>query len=274
MASELGEKIGQGAFADVHAWAPGQVVKLFRAGFPTRSIRHEARVTRAIHAAGAPCAEVFEELTLGDLSGFVMACLEGPTLLQLSRSGAIPHQETGAILAGLAMALHQIPPPPEVPTLQVYSRAALRRPLGEGAGPMSPDILAYIDALPSGDRLCHADLHPGNVIMTPDGPRLVDWGGAVRAPAAYDLALCQVLLAELIPELADDPGRPRAVNAALQSSYAQSAGLPLPALTKAMEPFLPVVRLHALLSGAWPGQRDYLTRAVATMATQSSPEGH
>ena len=27
----LEEKIGEGAFADVHAWAPGQVVKLFKA---------------------------------------------------------------------------------------------------------------------------------------------------------------------------------------------------------------------------------------------------
>jgi hypothetical protein len=26
----LGEKIGEGAFADIHAWAPGQVVKLLR----------------------------------------------------------------------------------------------------------------------------------------------------------------------------------------------------------------------------------------------------
>ena len=30
----LGEKIGEGAYSDVHAWAPGQVVKLFKAGFP------------------------------------------------------------------------------------------------------------------------------------------------------------------------------------------------------------------------------------------------
>ena len=28
MQGSLGEKIGEGVFADVHAWAPGQVVKL------------------------------------------------------------------------------------------------------------------------------------------------------------------------------------------------------------------------------------------------------
>jgi len=34
MRGSLGEKIGEGVSADVHAWAPGQVVKLFKAGFP------------------------------------------------------------------------------------------------------------------------------------------------------------------------------------------------------------------------------------------------
>ena len=273
MASELGARIGQGAFADVHVWAPGQVVKLFRAGFPKLSIQHEARVTRALHAAGAPCAEVFEEMTLDDRCGFVMSHLEGPTLLQLSRSGEVPHHETGAILAGLALAVHQIPPPREIPTLQVYMRAALKMPLGKVPGLVPSDLIAYVDALPREDGLCHVDLHPGNVIMTPEGPRLVDWGGAVRAPAAYDLAVCQVLLWELIPEMVEDPQRPRSVHEALRSEYGHRSGLSATAMTQAVEPFLPVVRLHALLSGAWPKQRDYLSRAVETMATRSGSQG-
>ncbi len=45
MRGSLGDKIGEGAFADVHAWAPGQVVKLFRAGVPLRVGRWEARMT-------------------------------------------------------------------------------------------------------------------------------------------------------------------------------------------------------------------------------------
>jgi len=36
MRGTLGEKIGEGAFADIHVWAPGRVVKLFKAGVPQR----------------------------------------------------------------------------------------------------------------------------------------------------------------------------------------------------------------------------------------------
>jgi hypothetical protein len=35
MRGSLKEKIGERAMADVHAWAPGQVVKLFKAAVPT-----------------------------------------------------------------------------------------------------------------------------------------------------------------------------------------------------------------------------------------------
>ena len=36
MQGSLGEKIGEGAFSEAYAWAPGQVVKLFKPGVPRR----------------------------------------------------------------------------------------------------------------------------------------------------------------------------------------------------------------------------------------------
>jgi Ser/Thr protein kinase RdoA (MazF antagonist) len=125
-----------------------------------------------------------------------------------------------------------------------------------------PGILALIERLPPGDALCHGDLHPGNVIMTAEGPRLVDWSGSVRAPAAYDLAISHILLTELAPEVADDPERPRAVNAAMQSEYARLAGLSYTALTAAIEPYLPIVRVLIVLGGTVPALRERLIERV------------
>ena len=36
MQGSLGEKIGEGAYSEAYAWAPGQVVKLFKPGLPRR----------------------------------------------------------------------------------------------------------------------------------------------------------------------------------------------------------------------------------------------
>ena len=71
----------------------------------------------------------------------------------------------------------------------------------------------------------------------------------VRAPAALDLAVSHILLSELVPELVDDPERPRAYDAAMESEYARLSGMSQAALTAAMEPYLPIVRIFALLGG-------------------------
>jgi len=261
MTGSLGEKIGEGVFSDVHAWAPGQVVKLFRAGVRRRTCWWEARMTRAAFAAGAPAPEVLDEVTVDGRFGIVLTRLDGLTLSQLSRSGAMTPEQTGAILASLYISLHNTPPPPEVLSLYNWIDGSLRLAVGIPKH-VAAGVLTLIEHLPPGDCLCHVDLHPGNVIMTADGPRILDWTSAVRANAALDLACSHVLLSELIPDLVDDPERPRAVNAAAQSEYARLAGISPAALAAAIEPHRPIVYVFALLGGAWSAQRERLIQCV------------
>jgi hypothetical protein len=99
--------------------------------------------------------------------------------------------------------------------------------------------------------------------MTSDGPRLIDWGGATRAPAGLDLACCHVLHCDLAPDSVADPERPRATNVALQSEYARLAGMSQAALTAAIEPYLPIVYVRVLLGPAGsPALRERLMQSV------------
>ena len=88
MQGSLGEKIGEGVFADVHAWAPGQVVKLSKPGIPQWVVQHETQMTRAVFAAGGPAPEVLGEVTLDGRFGIVLPRFDGPTLTQATRTGA------------------------------------------------------------------------------------------------------------------------------------------------------------------------------------------
>jgi len=254
MRGSLGEKIGEGATADIHVWAPGQVLKLFKSGVAPWFGKHEARMTRAVFAAGGPAPEVLDEVTLEGRFGIVLPRLDGPTLLQLLMTRAMTLGQAGAILASLYLSVHKTPPPPDVPFLRDgidgASRVTGGMPRHIGTG-----ILTLIERLPPGDGLCHAELHPGNVIMTAEGPRLIDWACAVRARAAIDLGHCHVILSELVAE-GIDPERPRALNAAVQSEYARLAGMSPAALTEAIEPFLPIVR--ALVLTQRPAERERL----------------
>nr|QQZ49715.1 phosphotransferase [Phenylobacterium glaciei] len=199
MQPSLGAKIGEGATAEVYAWAPGRVLKLFRAGTPHHISLHEARMTRAVFAAGGLAPEVFEEVMVEGRAGLVMARLEGPTLMQVTKSKAVSYAQAGVLLAEGLHAVHQAPPPPDVPVLRDYMAGSLRRARGTLSTPVAAGVLALIDRLSPRDGLCHGDPNPGNMILTTEGPRLIDWIAAMRAPAALDLASAHVMLTELAP---------------------------------------------------------------------------
>lgn len=253
-----GEKIGEGAHAEVHAWGPGQVVKLFRPGVRRRIALHESRMTRAVFAAGIPAPEVFDEVTVEGRHGIVLERLDGPTLMQLSRTSAMTHEQVGTILATLAISVHKTPPPPDMLRLCDDLDARLR--LSDAGLPehIIRGVGSLMARLEPADGLCHGDLHSGNVIMTAEGAKVIDWTGATRAPAAFDLATSQVVLSEIAPGIVPDPDRPRAINAAFQAAYARLSGISPEALAASIEAYLPVARILALLTGAAPGQRDAL----------------
>jgi aminoglycoside phosphotransferase (APT) family kinase protein len=264
MPGSLGAKIGEGATADVHEWAPGQVVKLFKLGVPRRVKTHEARITRAVFLSGAPAPEVFDEVGIGDRFGFVMARLEGPTLLQLTKTGAISYAEAGAILADILVPVHATPPPPEIPFLRDYIERSVTHAGDVLSDHVAAGILALTDRLSLGDGLCHGDPNPGNVVMTADGPKLIDWTAALRAPPLFDLASAHVMLTELAPRVADDPERPRAIYAAMHAAYARLAGASPATLASSVKPYLPVVRALVLLGGAVPSQTASLVARLCT----------
>jgi len=191
----------------------------------------------------------------------VLSRLDGPQLLPLSRSGAMTPAQTGATLASLYRSVHRTPPPAEVLTLRDWL-AAMGISGDRIPAPMSTGILALIERLQPEDGLCHGDLHPGNVIMTADGPRLVDWTSAVRAPAAFDLACGYHVYIDLAAETVADPERPRAIYAATLSEYARLAGISQAALTAAMESYLPIARVIQLLWGAKGELRERMIRHI------------
>jgi len=262
MQGSLGEKIGEGASADVHAWAPGQVVKLFKSAASRRLAWHEAQKTDAVFAAGGPAPEVFGTVVLEKRFGIVLQRFDGPSLLQLVQSGAVTRQRAGAILADLCVAVHKTLPPPDVPSLHDWVGSWLRGSDGRLPAPIATGVRTLTGRLPPVDELCHGDLHPANVIMSAAGPRLIDWSHAVRAPAAFDFAQTHMVLADLAAERVDDPERPRAVNAAAQSAYARLAGLPPAALTAAVESYLPIVRTLFLIGGMLPEMRERMIERV------------
>ena len=53
---------------------------------------------------------------------------------------------------------------------------------------------------PAGDTVLHLDLHPMNVLLSPDGPVVIDWTNAGAGPPGFDASVSYVILAAYTPE--------------------------------------------------------------------------
>ncbi len=272
MRGSLGEKIGEGAFADVHAWAPGQVVKLFKAGRSQRAAWWEARMTRAAFAAGAPAPEVLGEVTLEGRFGIVLSRLDGPTLLQLSRTGAMTFRAGGLDPRDPRHIRSQ-----DAPAAGRTLPARLYGPLVAGLRRQASE--AHRRGHPHPDR---PPVAGGRAVPLRSSPRQRDhdggWSensstGSVWSARPPPSTLRSATFS--FPSSSRNSSTIRSGRAATMRPcsprYARLAGMSQAALTAAMEPYLPIVRVFALLAG-WcgPAQRERLIQRVeATLRSES-----
>jgi len=187
-----GERIGYGATADIYAWGDGQVLKLLHEGMPAEHAREEAEATRLAYAAGIPAPATGDLIEVDGRQAIVFERLSGPSMLQ--RIGARPWTlpRYARLLAELQVATHRSSAP---------SLPPLRRRLARNIEwndslpePTKKAVLNVLGRLPDGDCLCHGDLHPDNVLLTPRGPVIIDWTTAARGNRVADLARTCLLL--------------------------------------------------------------------------------
>lgn len=124
--------------------------------------------------------------------GLIMDRIEGEDLLTVLARRPWELAGSASGLGRLQARLHDVGAPPELPALRQTLADRLESPH------LSSDAISYVRdrlaELPDGDRLCHGDFHPGNVIADPDGMVLIDWANATRGDPSADLARTMLVL--------------------------------------------------------------------------------
>jgi Ser/Thr protein kinase RdoA (MazF antagonist) len=188
----LGERIGFGRMADVYALDDARVVKLFHEWVSPDAIEREARITAAVHGAGAPAPQVYERIEIDGRRGIIFERLDGVLLGTYLETHPWRARWAGRRMADLHHATHQACVH-DLPS----QRERLRWKI-EHADPL-PDLLraaalAALERLPEGDAVCHSDFHPENIIVTRRGMTIIDWIDATRGHPLADVARSALLL--------------------------------------------------------------------------------
>ena len=157
-----GHVIAEGRDTEILDHGPGQVLRRPRV---PRSLDTEAHVMEWVRAQGYPCPAVVELVD----DGMVMERIEGVSMLDHLGRHPWELRAQATLLADLHGWLHRLPVPDDL-------SARLGHPYGDGTA------------------LVHLDLHPGNVMLSADGPVVIDWSNAAVGDGAADVAVAWLLM--------------------------------------------------------------------------------
>jgi hypothetical protein len=232
---DLTTPIAAGNEAELFAWGD-KVLKLSkRPGDPAQAERETAILTALAPLGIAPAPHGVVEV--GGRFGLVMERIDLPVLASaLADPGLFP--ELLELMVTLHRRVHAVAAPEGVPDLK--QRLAVRIEAAERLPTVRRHaLLAQLDAMPGGDRLCHGDFHPFNILGLDRHARVIDWLDASRGDPAADVCRTYVLIS------AYDPG--------VAAAYVEAYG----ADRAAIEAWLPLVAAARLVENV-PAEFDRL----------------
>lgn len=198
--------LGTGRTADVLAWGPGWVLKLFHRPFSSEYARHEQRIALAIHAALGDASfrapEVGRVIAVDARVGLTYGFAAG-ALLTRAYAQEAPHERglrVGERLARIHRAIHRIDSRRH-PSLNALpdQRQQLRHAIAAAAALSPAHRQALTDRLEAADcsalSLCHGDFHPHNILQDASGTAtVIDWCTADLGSPLCDVARTSLLL--------------------------------------------------------------------------------
>jgi Ser/Thr protein kinase RdoA (MazF antagonist) len=191
MRPEIGSLLGSGKMAEAFHYGE-HVLKLYR-NPEARSVAFgEAAILGIVGEHGLPTPAVHEAGHFAGRWGLVMDRVPGRPLATLAAEDPTLVPAALEAMVRLHLAIHARE---EIRLSPLKPRLADR--IGRAPGLESAHrtaLLAKLAELPQGNRLCHGDFHPFNIIGPPGSARVVDWPDATSGPPAADVARSYVLM--------------------------------------------------------------------------------
>jgi thiamine kinase len=220
----LGKSLAAGSRSVIHEWGPDAVAKVPLASTPDTWARFEFDYTGAVHACGVPVPEVVGLTVVDGRPVMLSKRIHGPSMWEALIANPTDAGLYGTQLAETHLQLLRTRPPITIPS----QRSRLSCKIREAARTKDPRVLRALDLLPTDSSvlsLCHGDFHPKNIILSDNGPIIVDWFDVSRGNAYGDVMRTLLLLSDP-GESADSkyhlPGASVAVLGKLREAYENS----------------------------------------------------
>jgi hypothetical protein len=246
MEEALGRSLATGNTAEIFEWG-SRVVKLYKSPAAKRAAFHEAATSAAVESLGLPVPRVWDVHEVGGRWGVVFDHVTQKSFADqmLGNSDNVPrylecmvrlhiqiHSHQAIQFAGLKVRL----------AANIATSTLLDKPHKQA-------LLEAIAEMPDGDRLCHGDFHPLNILGDTTDPLIIDWPDARRGDPAADVCRSYLLLKLHAADIATT----------YLDAYCRFSNMDCEAALR----WLPYVAAAKLAEGV-PGERDGLLEIIGS----------
>ncbi|HEX5808749.1 MAG TPA: aminoglycoside phosphotransferase family protein [Anaerolineales bacterium] len=184
--------IAEGRTAEIYLWDERHILKLYREWCPPDWVEYEARIGRAVYEAGVPTPATGEIVEVAGRRGLLYERIEGKSMLQEINARPWTLLKQARALAELQATINR----QSISGLPLYTDRLNYdiRHTEHLDQRLQTEALALLGSLPSGTNLCHGDYHPGNVLITQNGPVVIDWITASAGSPWADAARTSLIL--------------------------------------------------------------------------------
>ena len=189
----LDKPIATGRTAEIYPWQDDLVLKLFHTWVSEDSVQYEARIARAVHAAGLAVPRAGEIVEVNGRLGLEYERFGGTPMGEILPAKPWLLPRFARQLAELHVSIHKTPGVPGIPSqrdrLAYKIRAAKDLPV-----PLQEACVQALAKMPEDDRLCHGDFHPLNVLLYKGRAAVIDWVDATYGNPLADVARTAVIM--------------------------------------------------------------------------------
>lgn len=187
----IGALLGAGKVAETFEYGE-HVLKLYRDPAARSTALAEAAILSIVGDHGLPVPAVFAAGQYRGRWGLVMSRAPGRTLADLGLGDAALAPAVLDAMVRLQLRVHAETELRLHPLkLRLADRLRAAPHIGDA---LRQRLLERLQTLPDGNRLCHGDFHPFNLMGTPEDALIVDWPDATAGPPAADACRSYLLM--------------------------------------------------------------------------------
>ncbi|MCL1863717.1 MAG: phosphotransferase [Defluviitaleaceae bacterium] len=161
-------------------------IKMFCHGYSKADVLNEALNAARVEETSLNVPKVLEVTMVDECWVIVSEYIEGKTLKELMIENPAEKNNYIDRLVDIQMEIHE----QECPLLTNHRDKMFRKISLSDFDPMTKyELQTHLNGMPRHNKVCHGDLRPSNIVITPDGKHyILDWSHVTKGNASADVA--------------------------------------------------------------------------------------